>query len=272
MAELKLGAIYPRKEDARRIKLSAILGKDLYVPSEFDAEVNLLGRPFPGRMDCNDRLSCCVISWQAKHSRRMEYVEQGHLINITDDNIEKLYNLESNGEDNGLYVKDAADWWRQKGWEVDGGKASFVKVRGCWHKIKPVPPTPTTKQHLDIFAYAEMDRIEELYRAIYYLNGAGIAVKLYQKDIDQFNAGEPWHLTGNDGDFRGGHMIDVPRFTNDGGLECSTWAKRQPMTPDWYKARVYDTVGIVDNRDNFLANSPVDVEKANALLQQIVNS
>ena len=263
---LKLGCAYPRKEDKRRIKLSAIL-KEMYLPSEFDAEVDIYKKPFPGRMWLNDDYSDCVIAAQANHTRVLEYIEQGYLINITDKDVETLYKAESNGEDNGLYTLDAMNWWHSKGWDVAGGSAA-VKTRGCWHK----KPKPTNSQHLDIYAYAEMDSIEELYRAIYYLHGAYIAVRLTNNDIKQFKNGEIWSLKDGDTDYIGGHALDVPRFLPDGNLECWTWAKRQLMTPDWYKARVYDTVGVVDGRDNFLSNSPVDCEKLNALLLEIVNS
>jgi len=250
--------------------MSAVLGKELFVPSEFDAEVSLYKKPFPGRMFCNDRLSCCLISAQANRTRTLEYIEQGCLINITDINVSSLYKAESKGEDNGLYTKDTMDWWRQKGWDVAGGEVSTVKARGCWRKF--FPPAPIGGQHLDIFAYAEMDSIDELRQAIYYLHGAIICVRMTVRDFQQFNAGEPWSLTGNTTDYVSGHAVDMPHFLSDDSLECWTWGKRQIMTADWYRQRVYDTVGIVDNRNNFKCNNPTDYDKLNAILQGIVNN
>lgn len=88
--------------------------------------------------------------------------------------------------------------------------------------------------------------------------------------MDKFEAGEPWTMDDKDpGEYIGGHMIDLPAFEADYSLICWTWKRRQLMSPDWFKARKYDIKAVVDNRDKFLANSPVDVEKTKALLDQI---
>ena len=44
------------------------------------------------------------------------------------------------------------------------------------------------------------------------------------------------------------------------------------MTENWFMARKYDIFAVVDGRDNFLANSPIDQEKLEALLNEIVKS
>lgn len=269
---LQLGCIWPPIIDDRNIKLSAILNMaELYIPTEFDAEVSLMGSAFPARMWRNDTKPDCVIAAIANQSRINEYIEQGHIINITDEDVEKEWRRQSGGS-GGLYMLSAYNEWRQTGWDITNGKLNAAKTRGCWHKFSPQPTPPSTTQHLNIFAFAALDSIEELYYSVYYLHGCQIAVRLYQTDIDQFNAGEPWHLTGNDGESKGGHAVFVPAYESNGNPVCWTWAKRQPMTPDWYKARVYDTFAVVDDRNNFMQNSPIDTAKLKEILDSIVNS
>jgi len=269
---LQLGCIWPPIVDTRNIKLSAVLDmKALYIPAEFDAEVSLMGSIFPARMWYNDAYPCCVISAQANQTRILEYIEQGHIINITDLDVKAEWRRQSGGS-GGLYMLSAYNEWRKTGWDITNGKLNAAKTKGCWHKFFPQPTPPSTTQHLNIFAFAALDSIEELYYSVYYLHGCQIAVRLFQTDIDQFNRGETWHLTGNDGESKGGHAVFVPAYETNGNPVCWTWAKRQAMTPDWYKARVYDTFGVVDNRNSFMANSPIDTAKLQAILDGIVNS
>jgi hypothetical protein len=264
---LMLGCQWPPKTDTRTIKLSSVMPlKQLYVPSEFDAEVNLTGQPFPARMWGNDYEGCCVIAAQANLTRVLEYIEQGKFINITDEDVHAEYRKQSGGADGGLYMLDAFNDWHKDGWEITGGPLNKAKKRGCWAKFFPDP-----KQHLDIHAFAKLDSIDELRAAVYYLQGCQIAVRLTDKDMAQFRAGEPWSLKGNDSNYTGGHCVNVPAFRN-GMLECWTWKRRQLIEPDWFEARQYDIYAVVDNRNNFLDNSPVDCEKLEALLLEIKNS
>ncbi len=267
---LMLGCQWPPKEDKRTIRLSAVMPlKQLYVPSEFDAEVDLTGNPFPSRMWGNDYEGCCVIAAQANSTRVLEYIEQGHLVNITDADVHNEYRKQSGGADNGLYMLDAFNDWHKDGWKITNGKLNKATVKGCWSKF--FPPKDES-QALNIYAFAKLDSIDELRAAVYYLRGCQIAVRLTDVDMAQFRAGEPWSLDGNTEDYTGGHCVNVPAFHKDGMLECWTWKRRQGIDEDWFEARQYDVYAVVDNRNAFLENSPVDCEKLNALLNEIKNS
>jgi hypothetical protein len=279
--DFKPGVKYPGKYDKRTIKFKAILQDRLpAIPPRFDAEIDLMDSIFPARMWGNDYEGCCVVATEANHSRVFEYIEQGHLINITDDDVHREYRRQTGGADTGLFMLDAMGQWRKVGWDVTGGTLNKAKTRGCWakttpsplqicRKLFPAPTPPSTKQHLDIFAFAGLDAIDEIREAIFYLHGADIAVMLYQTDIDQFNAGEPWHLTGNDGEQKGGHAVYLPAYADNSDLECWSWKRRQRMTEDWLWKRQYHLFGTVDNRNKFMNISPVDPEKMNAILQEI---
>jgi hypothetical protein len=248
--------------------------KELYIPSEFDAEVDLMGSIFPARMWMNDAYGDCVIAAQANLTRVLEHIEQGHLINITDQDVKTEYFEQNGGFDGGLYMLDAFSHWRNSGWDIAGGKLNKAIKRGCWAKFFPPKPNPpdVTKQHLDIHAFAALDSLDEIRMSIYYLHGCQIAVRLTEKDMSQFYAGEPWSLKGNDENYTGGHCVNLPAFRKDNLIECWTWKKRQLMEPDWLMKRQYDIFGVVDNRNNFLSNSPIDVEKLEALLNNIAKS
>lgn len=272
MQNLQLGCNWPPLIDKRTIKLSAVMPiSKLWVPTEFDAEIDLTGSIFSARMFKNDVYPCCVISMIANTTRKLEYIEQGHLVNITDKDVEDEWRRQSGGS-GGLYMLNAYNEWRKTGWTITNGKLNKASVKGCWHKLFPKPAPEDTSQHLDIFAWGDLESADELRAAIYYLHNGQCAVMLYETDMQQFNAGEPWHLTGNDGEKVGGHGVDVPAFYADGSFECWAWGKRHKMTKEWLMSRRYDIKGVVDNRNNFLANSPIDVEKLNAILQGIVNS
>ena len=108
---LKLGCQWPPKEKPK-IKLSSVLNmKQLFVPTEYDAEIDLTGGILPGRMWYNDVYGDCVIAAQANLTRVLEYIEQGKIINITDHDVKAEYFEQSKGEDNGLYMMDAFKHW-----------------------------------------------------------------------------------------------------------------------------------------------------------------
>lgn len=273
MQDLKLGCLYPSPFDRRDLSITGIMNvKQLYIPDTSDAEKTLNGgKEFPGRMLGNDLYSDCLAAAIANISLVLEYIEQGHLINISDSNVISWYLTLTGGLDIGLYVPDTMKIWRNDGWYVDGGRVGAAKKQGCWRRIKPKPqPAPESKQHIDIYAFAQIKNITEIAAAVNYLGGAIIAVKLTQRDIDLFNAGEEWSLKNSPGtDYKGGHGMYVPTYYKDESIEARTWAKRHLIKQDWLRTRMYDARAVVDNRDKFLANSPVNIDKLNGYLKQI---
>lgn len=130
---------------------------------------------------------------------------------------------------------------------------------------------PVSGKIYTIYAFASVDwkDHDEAKHCIHLLGGVNLGIRVYQKDLEQFRAGEPWSLTGDNGDYKGGHGIYVFEYDNE-GVTCMTWGKRQFMTWDFWDARVDEAYGIVDNRDEWLGDkSPVDVEKLDGYLQEI---
>jgi hypothetical protein len=247
----------PAKRDARNIKLKSVLKVLPPPPDTFDVDQNLPA-PVPTPMYANDRYGCCVISGRAHHTLRYESREQGLVVPITDDEVLQEYWKEGQRgcflirwlmprPDNGLVLLDSLKAWRNDGWTA-GGK--FYKI----------------------YAFAEIDRDEagvlDLKQSVYLLHGANAGVMLPQSAIDQFQAGEPWTVVPKPGSIVGGHDIAIVAYSPLGPL-CVTWGKRQPMSWEFYKKYVDECYAIVDNRDPFLPNSPIDVEKLNAYLKEI---
>ena len=144
---LQLGCIWPPIVDSRNIKLSTVLDmKQLFIPVEFDAEVSLMGNVFPARMWRNNVKPDCVIAAIANQSRVNEYIEQGHIVNITDDDVEKEWRRQSGGS-GGLYMLSAYNEWRKTGWDITNGKLNTAANRGCWasfsrSQCRPLPCLP----------------------------------------------------------------------------------------------------------------------------------
>jgi hypothetical protein len=246
----------PTRLDRRTIRLSAILSKGLApVPSAYDVEVSLSGKQFDGRMWRNDVLGDCVIAGRANQTRIFEYFEQGKNIPINDQDVLYEYFKETGGPDSGLVMLDSLNAWR-KGWTVDKkGKCRFF---GSGTKY-------------DIHAYAAIVGVAELKQAIFYLRGGYIGFEVPQYAIDQFNANKPWDIdAAGDQKIVGGHCIQFPAY-NGNMLECWTWGKRQPMTSDFYNKYVSEAYAIIDNRDSFIQNSPVDAEALEKILQEITS-
>lgn len=263
MNELKLGKL-PAEIDKRTIRLSSILQKELPpVPISFDAEAALCakypGLRFPGRIWRNDQLGDCVIAGRANQTRIFEAFEQsGKLVTINDEDVVYEYYKESYGLDTGLVMLRSLNAWRN-GWQID-------RKGRCKYFSKGTP--------YSIYAFAAIDSIAELIQAIYYLRGGYIGFRVPQYALDQFSASKPWDINpAGDQTVKGGHCIQFPAYTDNGNvLSCWTWGKRQIMTRAFFEKWVDEAYAIVDNKNAFTVNSPVDVTALDTILKEIAAS
>ena len=244
--DYKLGKL-PPKIDKRTIPLKAVIRRELLPPLPETYNIDeALGGIEDERMFNNSKYGDCVIAARAHQTFRFEKYEQGEQIDITDEEVVDEYFEQTGGEDRGLVLLLSLNDWRSDGWSV-GGK------------------------DYTIYAYGKVDQLdpEEVRHCIHLLGGLNLGMRVYQADIDQFNNGEDWHLTGNPGNYLGGHGIYVYAY-DDNGVTCMTWGKRQKMTWEFFTNRVDEAYGIVDNRNKWMGEeSPVDVEKLDGYLSQI---
>jgi len=56
---------------------------------------------------------------------------------------------------------------------------------------------------------------------------------------------------------------------DENGLVCMTWGERQHLTWEFWDTYVDEAYGIVDNKNDWIEDSPVDVNKLNSYLQKI---
>lgn len=249
MAEILRHGKLPPKIDSRTIRLSSIIKRELLppLPDHYDVDEGVGGIDNK-RMFGNDKYGCCVIAAQAHQTFRFEKFEQGEQIEITDQEVIDEYFRQTGGADRGLILLLSLNQWRNVGWPV-GGKTYMA------------------------YAHAAVDwkNHEEVCHCIHLLGGVDFGMKVYRKDMEQFNADEPWHLTGHDGEFIGGHGVYLHNYERDDmGITCTTWGRKQPMTWDFWDARVDEAYGIVDNRNSWMGeDSPVDMEKLDGYLKEI---
>lgn len=246
--ELKLGKL-PARIDERTIRLSSIIRKELLppLPMYYDLD-EALGGIDNNRMFLNDQYGDCVIAARAHQTFRFEKFEQGRQIKISDQEVIDQYFKETGGGDWGLVLLSSLNYWRQEGWPV-GGK------------------------NYTIYAFAAVDwkDHDEVCHCIHLLDGVNFGMKVYQNDLDQFNANKPWQLTENDGEFRGGHGVYLHVYGyDDQSIVCTTWGRRQRMSWKFWDKRVDEAFGIVDNRNAWMGDSsPVDLQKLDGYLKEI---
>jgi hypothetical protein len=266
MAELKLGKL-PPVIDERTIKLSAILKTELLpeLPASYDID-EVLGVS-DNFMFNNSTYGDCVIAAQAHQTLRFEKFEQGCQIPITDKEVVDEYHKQAGNlpgwEDRGLILLNAIKKWRKEGWTVNG-------------------------KTYTIYAFASVDwkNHDQVKQCIYLLGGVNFGMAVFQTDIDQFNAGEPWTITPYNSSLRGGHGVYAPAYKyrlnpcdhcatgwTEDYISCVTWGRRQNMSWEFWDARVDEAYGIVDNKNHWMADtSPVDIEKLDAILHEITGT
>ena len=253
MINLKLGKL-PAKHDQRTIQLQNILKlKELPpIPKIYDCDT-VLPAPIPLLMFGNDKWGDCVMAARANQTLRLECFEQKKVIPISDSNVLNEYWKEQSAgclnkhPDKGLNVLSSLTAWR-KGWNAAG-------------------------QSYNIYGFGEIAALDhaEVLAAIYLLNGAIAGIQLPVSAQSQFESGQPWDITSGPGTNPGswgGHCIYLSAY-NDIGPICETWAKKQQMTWAFWDRYNDECWGIVDDRDKFVQDSPVDVKALDEYLTAI---
>jgi hypothetical protein len=242
----KLGKL-PVKIDSRNLKFRSILPVELPpAPPEYDVDFdNQDIWPLPLPTWSNLTYGDCVLAARANMTLRLERLEQGGLIPLTEKEVVDEYFRESGGVDSGLYILDSLKSWRTEGW-IAGG------------------------QRLNIFAFAEIDHRdhEQVKHGVHLLSGLIAGVSLPKSAIDQIDRNEIWDIIDGPDEIAGGHAVYVIAYTRTGPT-LLTWGKRQPCTWAWFDRYCEELYGIVDDRDSFMKDSPLNIEMLDAILKQI---
>jgi len=240
------------KIDPRTIRLKAVLKALPPIPEIYLIDTNL-SQQVPIPMFANDRYGDCVIAGRAHQTLRFECKEQLQCIPITDDEVLNEYWDEgcilrrwfpSIKPDRGLILLDSLKSWRNNGWTA-GGKA------------------------YNIYAFAALDPADhlDLKATVYLLGGGNVGIQVPSSVWEQFNNNQPWDVVPGSS-IEGGHCILINGYNLVGPM-CITWAKQVQMTWKFWDAYTDEAFAIVDNRNVWQEDSPIDVEKLNAILDEI---
>jgi hypothetical protein len=250
---LKIGKA-PAVEDHRNIKMATILNvAAIAYPASFDTDAHL-GTTIPLSMFGNDEYGDCVIVGRANQTLRFEMFEQKKILPITTDNVLHEYWKEEGGTgptyDRGLVMLNSLKEWRNTGWALSDGKT------------------------YTIYAFAQIDYRDqkEVKAAVYYLNGIMTGLALPETAGTQFGKGQIWDVVSGPGSAVGswgGHCVYVCGYNATGPI-CITWAKKQQMTWRFFSKYCDEAYGIIDNKDKWVANDPLNCSALQNYLNQIV--
>lgn len=210
-------------------------------PPQYDFDDN---RPvsIPLRMFGNDEYSDCVEAGSANAQIRFEVIEQGRVIPVTDEEVIVQYLKEADGFDSGLVMLDHLKIWRKRGLLFAGNRYT-----------------------IDAFATIDLNP-DHLKAAIYLLGIVYGGFLLPDSFQEQFDSGEVWNdLNPNP---QNGHCMTACGYDED-GITLLSWKKKQKATWDWVSACSDEIYGIVQNKQKWLRDSPVDVKHLEQLLREV---
>jgi hypothetical protein len=242
---LKLGK-KPPKRDKRNLQLKSILRAPVAVPDEYDFDTAHSGVPTP--VFANDRLGDCVIAGRAHQTLRLELMEQGEVIRITDGEVVREYLLETGGGDTGLIVLDSLNRWRKRGW-IAAGERYFIA------------------------AFAEIDRgvASQIKQSVFTELGVGLGLWLPTSAQYEFDAGKPWATVSGPGSSPGswgGHYVYVTGYTTLGPT-CITWGRKQRMSWAFFRTYCDEAYAVIDALDTPKKRRSLDRSKIERFLQTL---
>ena len=172
------------------------------VPRSFDYSNRVSSYP----MALNDTYGDCTLAGVI-HMLQLAYAEVGEEFAYPGDEAVKqeYFNL-SGGADAGLVERSVLQTWMKDG--LFGNKISA-------------------------YAPVNIKNQKEMAAAIYLFGSVYLGVEMPANADEQFEAHQPWHLTGRDESIVGGHCV-VATGCNRFGMDIITWGAPESMTWGWW--------------------------------------
>ena len=213
--KLKLGKLAPR-HDARTLLFAryASLLPTSPAACTWAPSIGALGV-----MD-NDQYGDCVVAGYGHMIQTWTGADAGKPVVVPDKTILASYFKQSGGDDSGLVMLDACNYWRKTGLSS--------------HKLSAY----TAVRPLDS---------RDVRSAVHLFGGLYAGVSLYLDDMDAFQAGKAWSAKPN-GSSIGGHCIPIIGY-DPHWVYCVTWAKVQPCSWAWFNARCDEAYCLLAAKD-----------------------
>jgi len=229
----------PAKRDLRNLLMKDVLKPVVQIPMCYSFDNH--HRDIPTPMFGNDKHGDCVIAGRAHQTLRFEYIEQGNILEITDEDVVTEWHKENGNTDNGLYVLDSLSRWRNDGWVI-GDKNYKIKA----------------------FAQNNPHDMNEIKTTIFNNIGIGLGIAMPDSWNTEFSAGKPWVNTTLPPNPYNGHYVYVMGYDKT-GLTCITWGKRQKMSWAFFTKYTDEAYAIMDD----VSVKKVDEDAVNAFLENL---
>ena len=259
--DMKLGkreAVY----DKRTLRMETVFRKLPPPPASWDVD-RALGLAIPTPMYANDKYGDCVIAGRAHQTLRFEGLEQNRVLPITDKDVVDEYFIQSGGKDTGLYLLESLKDWRHDGWPVTTEIKTSRKILCLPLATKKIQKTYT------IYAFGSIEPVNHssVKSCIHLLSGlyTGILLPNSARGQKVWDADE--NAEGKPGSW-GGHCVYIVAYDSD-YLTCVTWGDKQKMTWAFLDKYCDEAFGVVDNKNRWQENSPIDVELLESYLKSL---
>lgn len=217
----KLGKL-PPDHSRPALKFASILTAAPSVPAVWDQIGHVPSFPMLG----NDQYGDCVEATCGHSIETWTFDAQNAEATVTEQDVLAAYsaitgfNPNDPNSDQGTVIQDALGWWR--------------------------------KNHIaghTIVAFAKVDHtnIAELEAAVYFFGQVNIGFSVPQSAMDQFNAGKPWTVVGNDGGIIGGHSVPLGAYDQT-MWHLVTWGQIQQASREFI-AKYADEAWVVLTQD-----------------------
>jgi hypothetical protein len=174
-------------------------------------------------MNGNDQYGCCAPAG-AGHQTMLNTAIGGHPAIVTTENTLADYGAitgfspDDPASDQGTDPHELFKYWQTTG---------MVDSAGNRHKILA-------------YLFSDPTNYDQFLEAIYLFGSVGLAIAVPQSAMDQFNAGQPWHVVPG-WHWQGRQIIGyhyVPAVADRATPVVITWGKTQGLTVDFFRKYV----------------------------------
>lgn len=128
--------------------------------------------------------------------------------------------------------------------DPNSDQGTDMKSAAEYHRKTGIRDSKGNRHRVHAYVNMTPGNLQQLAVATYVFGAVELGVLVTNDNMDQFDAGKPWTITGADP--IGGHCVPVVGRDNDGNFLCVTWGRLQRIAPTFIQKYMDEGITFLD--------------------------